>query len=310
MTLHVGLISRTFFNAPLWSGLEQGFFTGAGLDIAVDILDSGTMVTDRLRGGSLHFAIAPPDGVLFDVAAGGNLRIIAGNTSKLSHFLITQPHIKKIEDLKGPRIGCLSVDEGTTFVIQDMLSRHGLSYPDDYILDPVGGAPTRWKLFQEQKIDAGLQSIPLSYMAEDAGFSNLAATTDYTPDYQFTAVNAHGDWANAHESETVAFLAALLKSTEWVFANRGGVAAIAAREMNISIDYAGRAWDDFTGRGLMPHDMSISTAGLETVAGIMARAGILPADTDLSSILRGIALSGCSAKDVMPQRVLLTQNSR
>lgn len=278
MTLKVGLISRTFFNVPLWSGLEQGFFADAGLDIAAEILDSGTMVTDGLRKGSLHFAIAPPDGVLLDVAAGGNLRIIAGNTSKLSHFLITQPHFKKIEDLKGARIGCLSVDEGTTFVIQDILSRHGLSFPGDYILDPVGGAPTRWKLFQEQKIDAGLQSIPLSYMAEDAGFSNLAATTDYIPDYQFTVVNAHGDWADAHESETVAFLAALLTSTEWVFANRDGAAEIAAREMNISVDYAGRAWDDFTGRGIMPRDMSVSAAGLETVAGIMARAGILSAD--------------------------------
>lgn len=278
MSIRVGLISRTFFNMPLWAAFEQGFFIDAGLDIEADILDSGTMVTEGLRDGSLNFAIAPPDGVLLNGVASGTLRIIAGNTSKLSHFLITQPRFKKIEDLKGARIGCLSVDEGTTFVIQDMLSRHGLTFPDDYSLDPVGGAPTRWKLFQEDKIDAGLQSIPLSYMAEDAGFSNLAATTDYIPDYQFTVVNGEGGWMDAHESETVAFLAALLKATEWVHDNRAGVADIAAREMNISVDYAGRAWDDFTRRGIMPRDMSVSPAGLETVAGIMARAGMLPAD--------------------------------
>ncbi len=278
MSLRVGLISRTFFNMPLWAAFEQGFFVDAGLEIEAEILDSGTKVTEGLRNGSLNFAIAPPDGVLLDAAVGGSLRIIAGNTSKLSHFLITQPRFKKIEDLKGARIGCLSIDEGTTFVIQDMLSRHGLIFPDDYILDPVGGAPTRWKLFQEQKIDAGLQSIPLSYMAEDAGFSNLAATTDYIPDYQFTVVNADGEWAGSHESETVAFLAALLKATDWVYDNRAGAADIAAREMNISTDYAGRAWDDFTGRAIMPRDMSVSPAGLETVASIMARAGMLPAD--------------------------------
>lgn len=45
--------------------------------------------------------------------------------------------------------------------------------------------------------DAGLQSGPLSYMAEDAGFSNLAATTDFIPDYQFTTVNADRGWAAA-----------------------------------------------------------------------------------------------------------------
>lgn len=275
MKLRVGLISRTFFNVPLWSALDRGLFADAGLEVEAEILDSGTQVTEGLRTGALHFAVAPPDGVLQDVARGGSLRVIAGNTSKLSHFLIAQARFKKIEDLEGAAIGCLSEDEGTTFVIQDMLSRHGLAYPGGYRLEIVGGAPTRWKLLREGAIDAGLQSIPLSYMAEDAGFSNLAATTDYIPDYQFTTVNADGGWAAANTAETVSFLGALLKATAWMYANRGPAAAIAAREMNIGEDYAGRAWDDFTGRGIMPADMEVSEAGIAKVAEIMARAGML-----------------------------------
>lgn len=275
MKLRVGLISRTFFNVPLWAALEQGMFSESGLEVEAEILDSGTAVTEGMRNGDLQFSLGPPDGVLRDVAEGGFLRIIAGNTSKLSHFLITQARFKTIEDLKGAVIGCLSTDEGTTFVIQDMLSRHGLAYPGDYTLDIVGGAPTRWTLLQEGKIDAGLQSIPLSYMAEDAGFSNLAATTDYIPDYQFTTINTDGAWAADNAAATVSFLGAMLRATEWVHANRGPAAAIASREMTITEDYAGRAWDDFTGRGIMPADMAVSDAGLAKVADIMARAGML-----------------------------------
>lgn len=275
MKLRVGLISRTFFNVPLWAALDLDLFAQAGLDVEAEILDSGTTVTKGMREGTLQFSLGPPDGVLQDVAQGGSLRIIGGNTSKLSHFLITQPRFKRIEDLKGASIGCLSVDEGTTFVIQDMLSRHGLTYPGDYTLDIVGGAPTRWKLLQEGRIDAGLQSIPLSYMAEDAGFSNLAATTDYIPDYQFTTLNTDGAWAAENAAMAISFLGAMLRATQWVHANRGPAAAIASREMNITEDYAGRAWDDFTGRGIMPADMGVSDAGLAKVADIMARAGML-----------------------------------
>ncbi len=112
-------------------------------------------------------------------------------------------------------------------------------------------------------------------MAEDAGFSNLGATTDFVPDYQFTTINTDGAWAQGQREVAVTFLAALLRATRWVFDNRDGCAKIAAREMNISEDYAGRAWDDFTGRGIMPADMGISEAGIVTVAQLMNRGGML-----------------------------------
>lgn len=32
MTLRIGLISRTFFNVPLWSALDLGLFSGVSLD--------------------------------------------------------------------------------------------------------------------------------------------------------------------------------------------------------------------------------------------------------------------------------------
>ncbi|MGE0630088.1 MAG: ABC transporter substrate-binding protein [Hyphomicrobiaceae bacterium] len=275
MRLRVGLISRTFFNVPVWAAIDRGFFSDVGLDIDAAILDSGTAVTAGMRSGDIKFSLGPPDGVLQDREQNGALRIIAGNTSKLSHFLITQSRFKRIEDLKGARIGCLSPDEGTTFVIQDMLARHGLAYPGDYELAIVGGAPTRWKLLQEGSIDAGLQSIPLSYMAEDAGFSNLAATTDYIPDYQFTTINTDGAWAGQNREVAVSFLAALSRATRWVFDHSDGCAEIAAREMNISHAYGLRAWEDFTGRGIMPEDMTISDAGIATVARLMARGGML-----------------------------------
>ena len=66
----------------------------------------------------------------------------------------------------------LSLNEGTTYLVHRLAGAIGLK-PGDYEVIAVGGAPTRWKLLQEGKIDAGLQPFPLSYEAEAAGFTNF-----------------------------------------------------------------------------------------------------------------------------------------
>jgi hypothetical protein len=103
---------------------------------------------------------------------GGNLRDRRRHQQAAS-FLITQPRIKTwpicAGQLRGPG------GEGrTTAIVKDIAKAAGLG-PDDYKLSIVGGSPTRWRLLKEGKIDAGLQPIPNSYEAEDAGFSNLGA---------------------------------------------------------------------------------------------------------------------------------------
>ena len=42
-----------------------------------------------------------PEAVIMDGYKGGTLRIIAGNTGKLPHFIIARPHIKTLKDLRG-----------------------------------------------------------------------------------------------------------------------------------------------------------------------------------------------------------------
>jgi ABC-type nitrate/sulfonate/bicarbonate transport system substrate-binding protein len=76
----------------------------------------------------------------------------------------------------------------TTLEIYQLARQVGLK-PGEYEVVAVGGAPTRWKLLQEGRIDAGLQPFPLSYEAEAAGFTNLGPISRFVPDYLFTSVH-------------------------------------------------------------------------------------------------------------------------
>jgi len=160
--LRIAAISRTFFYLPLWIAVRQGFMKQEGLDVEVVILDNSDQVNAMLRKGEVEIVVRTTEAAMIDAYKGGNLRVIAGGISKLPHFLIAQPHIKRLADLRGANFGILAEKEGTTAIIKDIAKSAGLAEAD-YKLSIVGGSPARWKLLKEGKIDAGLQPIPNSY---------------------------------------------------------------------------------------------------------------------------------------------------
>jgi hypothetical protein len=96
----VGLVSRTFFNMPLWIGIENGFFADADLEVETSIFGNASQVPPLLDG-TFQFVIGSPEVIMQNAAGGGPLRIIAGNAGKLVHSLIARAPFQRIEDLRG-----------------------------------------------------------------------------------------------------------------------------------------------------------------------------------------------------------------
>jgi ABC-type nitrate/sulfonate/bicarbonate transport system substrate-binding protein len=273
--MSVGLVSRTFFNVPLWAAMEQGRFAADGIEVATTLLGSTSQVPPLLDG-SLQVVIGSPESAMQNAAAGGPLRLIAGNAGKLVHSLIARAPFKRIEDLRGATIGILNMKEGTFFHIKTMLAAHGLNFPGDYKVTETGGVPPRHKALLEGAIDAGLQSVPWNFVAEDAGMNNLGNVIDHVPDWQFVSINANSEWAAANSDLLVRFLRTLSRATEWLYANRAAAAEIAAREMPAPLGHAERAWDHFTGTNALTRDLSVNIKGLEHVIATLRQSGHLP----------------------------------
>lgn len=276
--IELGIVSRTFFYVPVWAAIENGQFAAEGLDVALSILGNASQVPP-LVDGTLRVMIGSPEAALQNTAAGGPVRIVAGSTGKVTHSVIAAPRFKRIEDLRGATVGILNKVEGTFFQLQTIMERHGLRFPGDYEVKETGGVPPRHKALLEGSIDAGLQSIPWNYAAEDAGLNNLVEVIDYVPDWQFNAVNVNIEWGKSHRALLVRFLRALLAATEWVHTHRAEAAAIAERELPTRADYALRAWDYYTQTNALTRDLSINPKGLEAVIAAQRQAGLLPANS-------------------------------
>src|SRR5882724_11981670 len=262
--LNMAVVSRTVFYLPAWIADKQGFFKAEGLDVVMKVYDSSDPIFVDLRKGDQQIAVASIESVIAESYKGGKVRIVAGSAKRPPHFIIAQPEIKKLADLKGKTIGVVSLHEGTTFFIADIARAGGFKL-EDVKVEAVGGSPTRQRLLKERKIDMGLQPYPLSYEAEAAGFSNLGAMAKLVPDYQFVSVMVDEGWARANRAVLAGFLKAMRRGTDYMFAHPDESAELGAKELRTSPTFARRALDDTGNMDIMSRDLSLTDASLRRV---------------------------------------------
>jgi NitT/TauT family transport system substrate-binding protein len=276
-TLRVPVVSRTVFYLPAWTAEKQGFFKDEGLDVKIEVYDGSEKIFHDLRAGTHQIAIASIESVIAEAYKGGTLRIVAGIAKRPPHFIIAQPEIKTLADLKGKTIGVVSMHEGTTFFVADIAKAGGFALGDVKV-EAVGGSPTRARLLKERKIDMGLQPYPLSYEAEAQGFTNLGAMAKLVPDYQFVSVMVDENWASKNRQVLAGFLKALRRGTEYMFAHPDESAELGAKELRTSPAFARRALEDTLSMDIMARDLSLTDASLRGVFSIMQQAGVLGRD--------------------------------
>jgi NitT/TauT family transport system substrate-binding protein len=276
-TVKLAAITRTVFYVPLWVAMHKGFLKDEGLDVQVTFFDNAGRTDDMLRTGEMQFVLRSPEAAIMDAYRGGSLRIIAGGVSKLPHFVIAQPWIKTLDQLRGANFGVLAAKEGTTYIVQDIAKAAGLT-PADYKISVVGGSPTRWKLLKEGKIDVGLQPIPNSYEAEAAGFTNLGSAINFVPDWQFTCVNVEQKWAEAHRDIVVRFLRGLQRGRDYMRTNSDESAKIAAEELGTKYDLAVRMLVDVEKYGMLDTQTALNVPGLQRIFETLHQSGDIAAD--------------------------------
>jgi len=270
--LKVAIVSRTVFYVPLWIAQQQRY-----IDATIEVYNNAEKINEDLRSGKVNIAVGTPEAVMIDAFKGGSLRIVGGNAERLPHFIIARPQITQWADMRGAKVGVLSLNEGTTYLVHRMMSANGFK-PGDYEVLAVGGAPARWKLLQEGKIDAGLQPFPLSYQAEAAGFTNFGPITQYVQNYLFLTINLDAQWAARNEQAVVAFLRGLRRGLETMNKDRGVAVATAAKELNTTPALAERALDDTERLRILSQDLSVSQPALRGTFDTLVGVGLLPSD--------------------------------
>jgi ABC-type nitrate/sulfonate/bicarbonate transport system substrate-binding protein len=266
--------SRTIFAAPYWIAQHLGYFSDEGIEASLEIVGDSKAIKDQLRAGRHDLSIDTPGSVILDALSGGPLRVIAGNARRPPLFVIASSHIRSLAQLRGAKFGVLSLDEGSAKLIPTIADVAGLTMQDFQIFE-VGGAPARAQLLLSGEIDVGLQPMPLSFAAEDAGLSNLGWTGDWEPDWQFTTINASIEWTRRESDAAIASLRAMRRAMA-AMESGADVASIVAPELSCTVEHASKSLRATVRLGILDSQLELSTPGLAKVLANLEADGRLP----------------------------------
>jgi ABC-type nitrate/sulfonate/bicarbonate transport system substrate-binding protein len=270
-------------NLPHFAAIQQGCFAARGLDVAMAYTTSSEAQREALATGACDIAHAAVDNAvaMVDVAR-EDIVIVVGLDPSFNKFVV-QSEIGSYADLRGKILGVDAPDTAFALIAYDILARKGLPR-GSYRVEPIGATRFRLEAMQQRRIDAAMLNLPFNLMARASGLKFLDDPLSIIGSYQSVGGFVRRDWASAHASTLVGYLAAYIEGVRWVLdrGNRLAGAALLAQEMKLSPEMADECMSALThaGRGIA-RDAAFDVAGMETVlklrAGFVGGPGAAPA---------------------------------
>ena len=275
-SLKVGMTSKTLFYLPFYAAQKLGFYAAENLKVELILIGRSDVQLQALLSGEINFGTLNADGVIAINEKGANLKVIAGVDNAAPYFLIGGKQYKKLDDLRGARLGVSSLRGGATSILLEYLKTKGLHFPKDYAMTVIsGGTVARLTALETGAIAGAVLGFPYSDIAVDQGFTRLGDTMEVISTYQFNGITVNPGWADKNRATVVKFLKAHIRSLRWIHEQPDQAAELFTAEMGIKPPYARRGVDYFTKNKVFPIDGSVTLEGLKANIEVQFKDGVL-----------------------------------
>ncbi len=247
-------------------GIEQGIFEAEGLDLSARIIFGGPELAAAYDTGDIPIGgIGSPSG-LHAMAAGKRFKVIGSGCRQRAHmYLGVRKDIRSYQDLRGKRLGVLSIGSCPTWIARKILIREGLDPDTDIIFVPLlEEYPRIVDILEEGRIDAFLATEPNLSIGEDRGLLDVwtaAYETPYLPNYQWIVRVANIDFIEREPELVTAVLRGCRRAAHHAVDNEDEFIRFVARQYGASERAIRRAM-----AREMPHyqlDCQLDMAGLQ-----------------------------------------------
>jgi ABC-type nitrate/sulfonate/bicarbonate transport system substrate-binding protein len=135
----------------------------------------------------------------------------------LSAYLIGQPGVNSIEELRGKLLAGDPGDSNLDLIRKKILRTRGID-DTDYDIEIIGSSPVRLEAFLQKRVVAAMLTPPASDRALAAGGVLLADANQYVPGWPLTCGWTHRRWLLEHRELTVRFIRAWAAASVWLLA--------------------------------------------------------------------------------------------
>jgi ABC-type nitrate/sulfonate/bicarbonate transport system substrate-binding protein len=234
--VRVALSTPTPHMAPLFVAKDKRLYDKYGLDVQLILVNSGSLVAQMFQAGEIQITANAPASLVSLAATGEKLSFFFGLSNTSPFSVVSQPSMRRAEDLKGKKIGTARFGGSSHISALIALEHLGLDLKRDKItLIQTGVDPDRMVALENKAIDAGMLQRVATKVMTAKGFYNLLNMHAAKLQYQNTGLTVKKNYASANSKVVDGFTRATIEAYAYIFRkeNKQSVKEVVAKNLRL-----------------------------------------------------------------------------
>jgi NitT/TauT family transport system substrate-binding protein len=242
--VNMAIPSKSFQMAIYPIAQQKGYMREEGLDQRVIFIAPTTSIQAML-GGDVQFTGAGSS-ALVSIARGNTpLKVVVATNDRVLQWFVTRPEITHPRELKGKKIATTGVAAIATFMIRQVLTKHGLDGNKDVTYLDVGQG-NQLPALLGGGFDAAILSVEQRYVALDKGMREMFFMGNEVKNSWGTLATT--DKLIKENPKMVAgFVRATIKALRYLRQDREGTISAMQKFSGVSRQQSMRVYDDIIG---------------------------------------------------------------
>jgi ABC-type nitrate/sulfonate/bicarbonate transport system substrate-binding protein len=223
---------------------ERGYMKEEGIDLRVIYIAPTTSIQAML-GGDVQFTGAGSSALVSIARAAVPLKVVLATNDRVLQWLLARPEITNPKDLKGKRIATTGVAAIATFMLRQILTKHGLDGNKDVVYLDTGQG-NQLPALLAGAMDAAVLSVEQRYVGLDKGMKETF----------FFGNEVKNSWGTLATTDKLlkenpkmvgGFVRAAVKTLRYMREDKEGTVSALVKFSGVSRQQAGRVYDDLIG---------------------------------------------------------------
>jgi NitT/TauT family transport system substrate-binding protein len=251
----------------LWFLLEKelGFYRQEGLLPEFILVRGGGLSVKGLIAGNFDY-IHNTGAALEAIVLGRHPLKLVFTAAKGHYWLMAQPGIRSVADLKGKSIATGGLGSVTEVIVREMLKKHGLDPFKDAVLIGAGTPQERLATIAGGTAQAAVLVTPFDIKAAQMGYRKIAKATDYVR-WPAAGIATREDKIARQPVEVYKMVLAALKGLKVVLSQREFVLAKLIQMFHLSPEEAARTYEElreevFLAAGYLPEEDQLANIAM------------------------------------------------
>ncbi len=276
---------------PVYFGRNKGFFRDRGIDLKIRCFWGGPYLAEALAAGRVPIGEIGLPPFMKAFAEGLPARAIGSSAIRqLDHYLACRPEVASLRDLRGRRVGILSLGSCDDYFLRRMVHAAGLNAAKELEVVALRQGYGDLRCFTDSpppevpRIDAGFLVDPFLALGETRGTVRvLAAVRDCFPVFQWGIILAHTDFLERRRELAQRAMEAFRDSCRAIAADPEAAVAFGAQVFRLAKAVMRRAllrdldhWE---------LDARLDPTGMENCLQIQTELGAVPAGSRVGGMV-------------------------